>query len=485
MTPPDPDPDPVPDPGPDPDPEPDPGVEPDPGPDEICEKICDLAIEACEPVADLCERQCVPSGWDEDVAICMSEAGGCREAFGCINDDGPLPGPDPDPGPGPPPGADCRQTCEEVGDACDDEDLADRCMERCGQPGAGFPQACVDEAGESCDDIGSCFGSEPDVCEDVCPIAEAACPGLLEDCAEACSGLPGPATECMAAAETCDDVIGCVLDQVSDCQTTCGRISDLCRDDLGDCVERCEAGDLDVDERICANNARQCEQFRQCVEFVEAACIGACNNVERVCPGQDDTCNFDCGVWEEETIDCVSAAASCGAYNLCIDDEEGREGGGPPDLPGGDDADEVCIGVCTGLIPEEVCPDQNALCQRGCRAIEAEAWGCVAAAMGRDDRCDAVQECIGEAAEEGVAHSRRCDSVCDEVRRSCQGPIAFFCEDTCRALRPNDDEDSERIECLDHVMEDGFNGRECNALAECLDLGFLGGGGRGGGRGGP
>ena len=138
------------------------------------------------------------------------------------------------------------------------------------------------------------------------------------------------------------------------------------------------------------------------------------------------------------------------------------------------------------MIPANECPEQNALCQRGCRSIEADAWACVAGAQPNDagSRCGAIQACIGEAAEAGVAHSRRCDAVCDQVRRTCQGPIALFCEDTCRSFRPGDEDDAENIACMDEVMEEGLQNGECNSIAECLNLGFLGGGGPGGGRGG-
>ena len=476
---------------PDKDPEDEPVKDPaaEPAQDELCDKMCELAFAACGPVGGICEDNCVDDEWSEETAYCLAEAAGCREAFGCVSEEGPLPGPEPGPGPGPGPGPaptpDCVQTCEDVLGRCGDA-TGDACAARCDQPGAGFPAACVNGAQDVCDDVAACFGSDADVCAEVCPVAEAACPGLLEDCAQACAGLPGPATACMGEAESCDDVIGCVFNEISDCASTCGRIGDICDDDVGDCIERCEAGALDADERLCAQNARSCRQFDQCLEFVEGDCIGACNNVERVCPSADDTCNFDCGVWDDAVIQCVAGANSCGDYNTCIEDEEGRDGPAPPDLPGGDDADEVCLGVCGGLIPAGQCPEQNALCQRGCRAITADAWACVAGAQPDDagSRCGAIQECIGEAAEAGAAHSRLCDNVCDQVRRTCQGPIALFCEDTCRAFRPADPSDAENIECMGDVMEDGLQGNECNQIAQCLDLGFLGGGGPGGGGGG-
>ena len=449
----------------------------DDSPQDRCDKLCGLAYEACEPLGDLCEEDC--DEWDDEIGWCLAEARGCREAFACLRDNDENPDEE-DPRRPPDPRDDCRQTCEDLQNRCGD-DVADACVLRCDEPaGPGFPAACVDDADDDCDETAACFGTEADVCEEVCPLAEAACPGLLEDCARTCAGLPAQATDCIETAQSCDDVLSCIFEQVSDCEETCGRIGDLCRKDVGECIELCEAGDLEADARLCAQNARDCRGYEQCVEFVDADCMGACGNIERVCPAQDDACNFDCGVWEQETVECVGVANSCGEYDACIGDEEGRDQPGPPDLPGGDDADEVCTGVCGGLIPADVCPDQNALCQRGCRSIGQPEWACVAGAPDGDDRCDAIQECIEGPAQEGADHARRCDDICDEVRRSCQGPLILFCEDTCRAMRPGDEQDADNIECLDEVMDDGLSRRDCDPIAQCLDLGFLVGGGRGG-----
>ena len=461
---------PVPDPPP---PEEDAGGGPDSGPDDPipvpppepkpfdCEKVCGHTAEVCGPAAEICKEIC--EQLDEESRDCVVYAGGCGEIFECIGD---VVGPAPDPGPrpGPPPNRrPCDEGCRALGDNCG-FDLEDRCDEVCNDDGLAFPQACVDRTEGDCDLAAACFGTPEDICDEVCPAVEEVCPGILEDCEEQCARAPEPAAVCLGEAEDCGQVLDCLLDEYAGCQAPCVTLERVCEEDFGDCIGRCEAGDMPAEERICAEGARSCRQYAQCLNFVDADCIGACAHVEDLCPGEDEDCQVQCARWEEETQLCVQGVQSCDDYAECTEHEEDRPGG-PPDVPGAEEVDEICDDICNGLIRE--CDEANATCRVSCRAVSPDDWACV---VGAGDDCEAVSDCLADAAEQARDQGLLCDDVCDQVRRADCGPVGFFCEELCLGL------DEEGLECIEET-----NPQRCNNIAECLGIGFIGGGGRGGG----
>ena len=359
----------------------------------------------------LCASQAVNDcGWTEDCATTCGDAV-CELGEAC---------------------ADCPEdcgVCPECGDGeCNGEETCADCAVDCG-----------DCAGDCCDSNGSA-GCEDGACQDAVCASDAFCCENTWDtyCADCAHGLPGyQGIDCTGNEEACGCEVACgdglcddtVGEDCGSCEADCGACP-VCGDgecngdeDCGTCEEDCGAckGDCCVDTGSAGCDDQACEDTvcfldSYCCEFTwDDDCANCAASGEGFggldCSGVGDACAcvLPCGdgVCDDDSEDCASCEADCGACEVCGD--------------GACSGDENCLscdadcGACPPL-----CGDGECNGDESCDTCAIDCGDCPDTCG--DFVCDAGEDCIN------------CPSDC-ECKMSCclDNPTAGCNEPDCEA----------------------------------------------------
>ncbi len=374
----------------------------------------------------------------------------------------------------------CEGFCEGAPDSLLDETASLSCgdfVERIYSFSGELAEFCSDEM-------------PPEECEAICEFAaECGFPG--EGCTRLCRGTSAGQRDCLARADTCEALFGCIEDDDEDegergpdrvelCEPYCNRrsqcvFSECSSGTLQDgytraCYRRCEANppefrdyqqfwDGSCADVVDAIRAEEPAIDARCDAEPEDACTNVCADTVVPCMGVTQAaCEAECADWDRANQICVASADNCFDVNSCFGDPEGQEL-----CRRNCDHFEACLDeACPPrIIPPRLTDGCTADClQDPPSAAEVDAF------VGRS--CREVREFVYRGSPElrPLCEGNRdfrptpdeCGAFCDQTLLQCIGLGGRnFCTAACASLS------REQYQC---ALENQAN---CDAINQCID----------------